>query len=174
MIVDLNYAAVGATEISESAWSAAPTGFRAYERSVIIGHGDATWRAARASVMTWGIKTSSGFEVHPAQGGSPHVQQGTDYTLIARLGPLHIREPATVVAVVDHETRAGFAYGTRTGHPVSGEEAFILTRDTSGRVWLTLRSLTRPAVGPWRILFPLILIAQRWYRFRYLRALRGI
>jgi uncharacterized protein (UPF0548 family) len=39
-------------------------------------------------------------------------------------------------------------------------------------VFLTLRSLTRPARGRWRLAFPAILIAQRWYRFRYLRALR--
>jgi uncharacterized protein (UPF0548 family) len=45
-------------------------------------------------------------------------------------------------------------------------------RSPDGAVWLTLRSLTRPAPGPWRLAFPAILIAQRWYRFRYLRALR--
>ncbi|MBU8820992.1 DUF1990 domain-containing protein, partial [Mycolicibacterium goodii] len=40
--------------------------------------------------------------------------------------------------------RCGFAYGTLHGHPVCGEEAFIVHRDRAGTVFLTLRSLTRP------------------------------
>jgi uncharacterized protein (UPF0548 family) len=45
-------------------------------------------------------------------------------------------------------------------------------RSPDGAVWLTLRSLTRASRGRWRLAFPALLIAQRWYRFRYLRALR--
>lgn len=174
MVVDLNYSTVGATEIGAPVWSEAPSGFRAHERSAVIGHGESTWHAARAAVMAWGVKTRSGFEVHAADGSGSDVREGADYTLVARLGPLRIREPVRVVAVVSSDARVGFAYGTRSGHPVSGEEAFILTRDGSGSVRLVLRSLTRPAPGAWRMLFPVILVAQRWYRFRYLRALRGI
>jgi uncharacterized protein (UPF0548 family) len=66
-----------------------------------------------------------------------------------------VREPVQVVAVVD-----------------DGEEAFVVHRDGSGAVSLTLRSLTRPAPqGPWRVLFPALLVAQRYFRRRYLRAL---
>lgn len=174
MVVDLNYSTAGATEIDAAVWSVAPRGFRAHERSAVIGRGDSTWRSARAAVMTWGIKTRSGFEVRSADGADSDVRRGADYILVARVGPLRIREPVTVVSVVDSETRVGFAYGTRSGHPVSGEEAFILTRDGSGSIRLVLRSLTRPSPGAWRMLFPVLLVAQRWYRFRYLRALRGI
>jgi uncharacterized protein (UPF0548 family) len=40
-------------------------------------------------------------------------------------------------------------------------------------VWLTVRSLTRPAhQQPWRALYPILRIAQRVARRRYLRALR--
>ncbi|MFC7574081.1 DUF1990 family protein [Klenkia terrae] len=84
---------------------------------------------------------------------------------------LRVREPIRVVAVVDTPDRRGFAYGTRPGHPVSGEEAFVVHRDAEGAVWLTLRSLTRPGTGIWRPLFPLLLVAQRVYRRRYRRAL---
>lgn len=174
MVADLNYSAVGATEIDAPVWSSAPPGFRAHERSVDIGNGESTWQAARAAVMTWGVKTRSGFDVHAADGSGSDVREGADYTLVARLGTLQVREPVRVVALVSTETRVGFAYGTRSGHPVSGEEAFIVTRDSEGSVRLVLRSLTRPAPGMWRMLFPLILLAQRWYRFRYLRAFRGI
>lgn len=172
--MDLTYSAVGATRIESPTWPSVPAGFRAYERTVRVGSGDDAWKAARAAVLTWGIKTRSGFEVVAADGTTGAVRAGADYTLVARIGPLRIREPARVVAVVDSATRAGFAYGTRVGHPVSGEEAFIVTRDDDGSVWLTLRSLTRAARGPWRAVFPLILVAQRAYRVRYLRALRGV
>jgi uncharacterized protein (UPF0548 family) len=59
------------------------------------------------------------------------------------------------------------------GHPVSGEEAFVVHRDAEGHVWLTLRSITRAPRGRWRPLFPVALMAQRWYRARYRRALSG-
>lgn len=172
VVVDLNYSPVGATTIDAEIWSAPPVAFRAYERSVLVGDGDAVWQAARTDLLTWTIKTKSGFGVVAADGAHGAVRAGLDYTLVAQLGPLRIREPVRVVVVIDQATRCGFAYGTRHGHPVSGEEAFIVTRRNDGSVWLTLRSLTRPSNGRWRTLFPLILVAQRWYRFRYMRALR--
>ncbi|HOA86581.1 MAG: DUF1990 family protein [Microbacteriaceae bacterium] len=55
--------------------------------------------------------------------------------------------------------------------PGAGEEAFIVHR-TGERVFLTVRSLAPAAEQPWRALFPLLLVAQRIARRRYLRALR--
>ncbi len=76
-----------------------------------------------------------------------------------------------MVAVVDRPDRCGYAYGTLDGHPVSGEEAFVLHRYPDGAVHLTLRSVTRPGGGLWRLAFPAVLVAQRVYRARYARAL---
>lgn len=169
-MVDLNYTAVGATRVADSKWHQPPTGWRAYERTVSVGRGDSDWERLSDVLMSWGIKTRSGFEVR-SERGDLRVQEATNYTLVARFGPISIKEPARVVAVVDASHRRGFAYGTRDGHPVCGEEAFVLSRDDDTVIWLTLRSLTRPGTGKWRYAFPLILIAQRWYRTRYLRAL---
>lgn len=48
----------------------------------------------------------------------------------------------------------------------------MVDRDANGRVWLTLRSLTRRAAGTgWGLIFPLLLVAQRICRRRYVRAL---
>ena len=52
--------------------------------------------------------------------------------LVAHLGPWKVREPIEVVAVVDEPDRQGFAYGTLTGHPLRGEEAFIVERLPDG------------------------------------------
>jgi uncharacterized protein (UPF0548 family) len=130
--------------------------------------------AVTAALLAWGVKARSGFRVESADGAGSRARLGGDYWLIASFGPVTIREPARVVAVVGTPDRCGFAYGTLTGHPVTGEEAFVVHRSPDGGVWLTLRSLTRPSPGRWCALFPLILVAQRWYRFRYLRAKRGL
>ena len=121
--------------------------------------------------MSWGVKTRSGFAVEPGPGATERVREGSRYWLVAAVGPFGVREPVRVVAVVDRPDRCGFAYGTLDGHPVSGEEAFVLHLTSDGAVWLTLRSLTRPSRGLWRAAFPAALVAQRWYRRRYLRAL---
>lgn len=156
----------------EERWSP-PSGFRAYERTVPVGHGSAFWESAVGELLRWGVKTRSGFDVVPDGGAGRRVEPGGSYWLIATIGPWRVREPARVVAVEERPDRCGFAYGTLEGHPVSGEEAFILSRTSGDDVLLTLRSLTRAAPGgPWRVVFPVLLVAQRWYRHRYVRALQ--
>ncbi|MFD7130889.1 DUF1990 family protein [Streptomyces sp. NPDC059894] len=168
----LNYGTPGATSPGNPRWRSAPAGFRRFERTVTVGVGEGAWAAAREAVMRWEVKRRSGFDVDPADGAGVEVRPGGRYTVTAGLGPLAVREPVEVVAVVDDADRCGFAYGTRWGHPVSGEEAFIAHRGGDGRVRLTLRSLTRAApTGPWRLAYPVLLLAQRCVRGRYLRAL---
>ena len=164
---ELTYPAVGGTRPADEAW-APPPGWRAYERTVPIGRGDRVWEAASAAVLRWEVKTRSGFAVHPA---GVRVAEGADFHLVASVGPVRVREPVRVVAVVDREDRRGFAYGTLTGHPVSGEGAFVVHRTPAGEMLLALRSLTRPSRGLWRVVSPALLVAQRWYRRRYLVAL---
>ena len=168
----LSYGPAGVTAPGDEVW-AAPAGHRAYERSIVVGLGDQCWVRARTALLSWGVKTRSGFGVEPASGSDPGVREGADYWLVAAVGPLRVREPARVVAVVDRPGRCGFAYGTLEGHPVSGEEAFVLHRGDDGVVRLTLRSVTAPGAGRWRLAFPGVLVAQRWYRRRYARALAG-
>ncbi|MBN7302569.1 DUF1990 domain-containing protein [Mycobacteroides abscessus subsp. bolletii] len=164
----LTYEAAGATSPRESIWSAAPAGLRRFEQTISIGHGDALWDAAARAVANWEVKQRSGFRVHPQR----TVSEGAEFVISFGWGPLAVHEPVRIVAVVDTDTRRGFAYGTLPGHPVSGEEAFIVHRDADGTVFLTLRSLTRPAPsGFWRRIFPVLLLAQKAFRRRYLRSL---
>jgi uncharacterized protein (UPF0548 family) len=162
------------TSVADETWAGMPPSFRPYERTVLIGDTEEHWRLAAEAVMRWGVKTRSGFTVHPVAGAERRVVDGADYTLVAAVGPLRIREPVRVVGVVDVPARRGFAYATRPGHPVTGEESFIVHRTADGRVWFTLRSLTGPGIGHWRVAFPLVLLAQRWYRRRYIHAMRSI
>ncbi|WP_100520995.1 DUF1990 family protein [Mycobacteroides abscessus] len=164
----LTYEAAGATSPCESVWSAAPAGLRRFEQTISIGHGADLWDAAAHAVANWEVKQRSGFRVHPQR----TVSEGAEFVISFGWGPLAVHEPVRIVAVVDTDTRRGFAYGTLPGHPVSGEEAFIVHRDADGAVFLTLRSLTRPAPsGLWRRIFPVLLLAQKAFRRRYLRSL---
>ena len=167
----LSYDAVGSTRPDAPVWADDVGGYRRYERTVPVGHGRTDWEEASELLMTWGVKTRSGFSVHPAPEAGRPPGAGDEVWLRARVGPFTVREPARVVAVVDEPDRRGFAYGTLEGHPVCGEEAFVVHRSADGTVWLTLRSLTRAPRGPWRVAYPAALVAQRWYRRRYLRAL---
>jgi uncharacterized protein (UPF0548 family) len=154
---------------------ATATGYRGYVKSVNIGDGEARWEFASTEVLRWGIKTRSGFTVLASHASDrmPRVTVDRRYWLVAHLGPFRIREPIQVIAVIDEPDRKGFAYGTLSGHPVSGEEAFIVNRRPDGSVWLTIRSITGPKAGVWRFAGPTVGLAQRCYRRRYLRALTG-
>jgi uncharacterized protein (UPF0548 family) len=90
-----------------------------------------------------------------------------------RLGPfLPLPEPSRVIDVFETEDRCGFTYGTKPGHPITGEESFILIRTADDRVFLVLRSVSRAGMGIWRLGEPFARLAQIVYRRRYGRALR--
>lgn len=151
-----------------SNWPPSDSGYRRSEVSAVIGHGEAAWERAAAAVLRWGVKTASGFEVAPPGPVSP----GDRVIVTARLWGVSVTEPVEVVTVVEQTHRIGFSYRTLPGHPVSGEEAFIIHRH-GDEIQLTVRSLTRAAPQqPWRALFPALLLVQRIVRRRYLRALR--
>lgn len=150
------------------AWPPTGQGYRRSEVSAVVGRGDAVWERATREVLLWGVKTASGFTVD----SSGPVSAGERVTVTARVLSVTITEPVEVVSVVEKTDRVGFSYRTLPGHPVRGEEAFVVHRDGDD-VWLTVRSLTRPSSQqPWRALYPLLRIAQLIARRRYLRALR--
>lgn len=151
-----------------SAWPATDPRYRRAEASAFLGRGAAVWERTSAHVLRWRVKTASGFTVDSTDPVSVGDRLDIRVHLLGRV----IVEPVEVTSVIVEADRVGFAYKTRPGHPVEGEEAFIVHRHDD-TVSFTVRSLTRAAPQqPWRGLFPLLLIAQRLVRRRYLRALR--
>lgn len=63
--------------------------------------------------------------------------------------------------MIDEPHRAALAYGTLTGHPVSGEEAFLVDRHADDTIWLTVRSLTQFPAGFRRLAYPGLRLATR-------------
>ncbi|MFK4834100.1 DUF1990 family protein [Microbacterium sp. ZW T2_14] len=156
------------TRPADQHWRSPTAGFRRWEKSAQLGRGDEVWRWASREVLQWGIKTRSGFTVTPDE----RVTEGDRPIIMAHPFGLAVREPVEVVEVVERSDRVGFAYRTLPGHPVSGEEAFIVHRDGDA-VILTIRSLTRAGrEWGWRAAYPVLLVAQQVARRRYFRALR--
>lgn len=156
------------TRPAAPAWGTTPAGFRRSEITSAIGHGDADFARAAHDVLRWEVKTRSGFIVLD----DGPVRPGQRLTITAKIAIVTVHEPVEVVDFVQTADRVGFSYRTLPGHPVRGEEAFVVHRDGDA-VLLTVRSLTRAAPrGFWRAVFPLLLVAQRVARARYLRALR--
>ena len=156
------------TDPAAEQWPGTDPAFRRSEVSAAIGRGDEAWARATREVLRWGVKTASGFSVE----STGPVSAGDRVTVTARVLGLRVVEPVEVVTVVETEDRVGFSYRTLPGHPVDGEEAFIVSR-VDDELRLTVRSLTRAAPQqPWRVLYPLLLVMQRVAKRRYLRALR--
>jgi len=153
----LNFAHGGITRDTPAA---IPPGYRLVERRTLLGSGDVTRDRAVAIVLSWGVKTRAGFSVSPATSA---VQVGEQYTIT--LGP--VREPVQVKWL----DAAGFGYTTRHGHPLSGEEAFLIEQDADGMVTFVNRSVSRPASPGWGILSPVLRLAQAYFVRRYGRVL---
>lgn len=182
--VPVTYGAVGATQRADLL-QYPPKGFRATERSARVGYGEERWQWAVAQLMTWGVKRRAGFRIEKhsigadegeqefSADGAPFIRAGDEAVIRMRIGPFSIREPIRVVYTVDEPGRRGFGYGTLPGHPLSGEESFVLERRPDDSVWFTVRTFSRPAGVLYWLAVPLLRMAQSVVQTRYLDSLRG-
>ena len=177
----VTYGAVGASQAPDLL-SFPPAGFRSVERRVRIGHGEARWRFARLQVLSWGVKRRSGFRVEriASDAGAKNEQvfspDGFELvhpgdTAVLHFGPL--LEPVRVVYVIDDPDRCGFGYGTLEGHPLQGEESFMIERRANDSVWIVVRSFSRPSTRRWKAIGLAVRVAQAILMRRYLVALAG-
>ncbi|UVI35933.1 DUF1990 family protein [Brevibacterium spongiae] len=168
-------------------WLERPDGYRHFESASFVGRGKDTFDRCAEELLHWQVKVRSGFDIEVGErGGSgdrsrsgergvgpPRVEAGQEPTIRVRLGPFRLPEPSRVIDVFETRDRCGFTYATKPGHPVTGEESFILNRTEDDRVFLVLRSVSRAGAGIWLLAEPLVRLAQVIYRRRYSRALRG-
>ncbi|MHA7986699.1 DUF1990 family protein [Rathayibacter sp. CAU 1779] len=106
--------------------------------------------------------------------GHPYISNGMTALLRVPFGPFHLNAPVRVVYVIEEENRVGFGYGTMHGHPLSGEESFVLEKRDDDSVWLTMRSFSRTAGGAKAFIAPFVRIGQSQLAKRYLRALHPV
>ena len=108
-----------------------------------------------------------------APDGTPLLTAGTSATLTIHAFGQTVLAPVRVVSIIDEHDRKGFAYGTLEGHPLSGEESFVVERTPDGSVWLQVRQFSQPASRKWRFVAPFVRRQQKVMAEKYLAALRG-
>lgn len=188
MTTELTYRPVGGS-LAADLLAAPPAGYRSREDRAPLGTGDAVFRRASDAVLRWGIQervgirvvsdgSAAGEERGAALGegdrtGGPHrrLRVGDDAVLRIRAYGVTTRAPVRVVVTVDEPRVIGFAYGTRRGHPESGEVAFLVEHHEDDRVFLVVRSFSRPASMLWRVLWPFVQWKSRRTTRRYLEVL---
>lgn len=162
----LTYPEVGATRHGPL-----PAGYHHLRHTVRIGTGRAVFEAAGSAVTTWRMHRASGAGVRSA---AERAEPGARVEVSAGVGRLRLGAPCEVIWTVDEEHRAGFGYGTLTGHPQQGEESFVVDLHEDGSVRFTVTAFSLPAAWYSRLAGPLVPVLQRWYARRLGRTLRRI
>ncbi|MGW1076701.1 DUF1990 family protein [Streptomyces sp. NPDC002537] len=147
-----------------------PGGYHRLRVPTRVGHGRACFEAAADVLLSWGMHRAMPWvRITDA----PRAAPGVTVTVSLGAGPLRVSGTCAVVWTVAEPGRAGFAYGTLPGHPERGEEAFLVTLDDAGEVWLTVTAFSRPAAWFTRCAGPLVPAVQQAYARNCGRALRG-
>ncbi|RBP62208.1 uncharacterized protein (UPF0548 family) [Brevibacterium sanguinis] len=136
--------------------------------------------AAREAVLTWELHEAAGVLIRPRR----RVDVGRRVELrLDALWPLPPRRRRVltvpvggceITEVVDTATCAGFTYRTLPGHLVSGEETFLVSIGTDGRLGVTITSTSVPEPAPLRTVAPLVVAGQQHMARRYAQGLRRI
>ncbi|MDT0399343.1 MULTISPECIES: DUF1990 domain-containing protein [Streptomyces] len=161
---DFTYDHVGATREPGSR----PPGFHPLHVRTRLGEGHEVFRQAAEALFGWEMHRELGLGV---SAGAERAAPDVDVTLtLAGV----VRAPCRVVWTVEEHRRAGWAYGTLSGHPESGEESFVVDRTGDGTVWLTVSAFSRPARWYARAGGPATRALQLAYAHRYGKALRHL
>jgi uncharacterized protein (UPF0548 family) len=161
-VANLTYAPVGATR------GELPEGFAHLRRRRVVGHGTADFDAAAEAVLHWRAQRVLGVRVEPAD---QPAREGAEVRVRLGFGPVALSAPARVVYVVDEPRRRGFAYGSLPGHPLRGEEAFVVHLEAGGSVVFTVTAYSRAGSLLTRLAGPVLPLFQRVMARRYLRAI---
>lgn len=138
----LSYFDVGATLRGER-----PRGYFHDTRTVGLGRGDSTFEAAKVALRAWSAHRGAHVTLVPID--AP-IEVGTVVTMTLPVLGIHIHADCRIVAVVDEPDAFGFAYGTLTSHPETGEESFVIRRAPDGGVFFTVTAFSRPGeLVPW-------------------------
>lgn len=159
---DLTYDEVGAS------LGQMPAGYRHAEHEAELGPG--AFERAVDALVHFDMHRGAGLRV---ESSAPQASVGVVVVSGIGVGPLRQWAPCRVVAMVDEPDRKGFAYGTLPGHPVRGEESFVVSRDAAGVAHLRIAAFSRPATLVARLGGPVAPRVQELVTRRYARALRG-
>lgn len=159
---DFTYTGVGFTRDDTM-----PNGYNVLRRSLQLGLGTERFDQAAKVLLGWGMHRRVGLRVRTSH---EQVVSGAVALICLGVGMLGISAPVRVVYLIDEPQRAGFAYGTLSGHPECGEEAFIVELQDTGAVKFSITAFSRPSSLLARTGGPITRATQSWITGRYLRA----
>jgi uncharacterized protein (UPF0548 family) len=154
----LTYPHVGATHTDRL-----PAGFRHVRRHVKVGEGFDAFLALRDGMRRWGIHTHAGLALR-AEGP---VAENQEFASGLGIGPARLWAPCRIVWIDSQPRQYGYGFGTRPGHPETGEESMIVTVDDDQQVWFTIRAFSRPLAWYARLGGPLTALVQDIATARY-------
>jgi uncharacterized protein (UPF0548 family) len=173
-----NYTVVGSTRYDET-----PQGYHRLEHRRRIGAGSEVFARAGQALLNWRMHRAAGLPITatdtpPTIGTNALGRAGAGILIgrlrtISPLGALGLPIPCRVVWTVDEPDRVGFAYGSLEGHPESGEESFVVTREPDG-IYFTIRAYSRAAAWYTRLGGPAGRKAQQYAARRYANALERL
>ncbi|WP_020519749.1 DUF1990 domain-containing protein [Catelliglobosispora koreensis] len=156
MTADVTYAERGASRVEPM-----PPGYQYLRYETFIGYGGQTMAAATEALLS--------FEMYREMGLGARLEDDVVYVKL-----LGITTRCRVLWSEATPAKAGFTYGTMPGHHLHGEETFLLTHEPDDRVWLQVKSFSRPARWYAYALAPVTPLLQREFARRAGRALRRI
>jgi uncharacterized protein (UPF0548 family) len=170
----VNYAAVGASQLPDVV-RFPPSGTESYAEALQLGSGQERFIAASSLLMTWGAQRGAGVTVSDVvrgvedpylspefddrgqalslrtreeqfgPNGEPYIVPGTSAVLTAEG---RASRSVLVVYTIDEDRTAGFAWGTRDGLGVVGEQRFTVELRDDETVWAVAQGfLTSPKSG---------------------------
>lgn len=157
-----------------------PRGHRLLDVERRLGRGRAVFDRTVRGLAAWEMHRLSGIDVgDPAGGPARPADLGVRVRLRPRRGPAalaRVTAPCLVVGLVDHPgVEWGFAYATLPGHPESGEESFVVTRDErTDEVRVRICAVSRPASRLARLAGLVGRLEQDRMTGRYLAAFRDL
>jgi uncharacterized protein (UPF0548 family) len=167
MTGELTYPEAGATRGD----APLPAGYRHLHVRTRLGAGAGVMAAVTRALLSWRMHEAMGVRV---QASGPLAAAGVTVLTRPGIGPLRIAAPCRVVWAENTPDRAGFGYGTLPGHPLCGEESFVVTFTAEDQVWLDVRAFSRPVHWYVRLGGPATPLLQRAYARRCGATLRRL
>lgn len=146
-----------------------PRGYRHDRRELKLGAGDAAWERARDAIRQWEAHRFAGFAITPTGAA---IEAGVTVVASRPVGLAILAIPCRIVYCTDEPNRFGFAYGTLSGHPERGEEAFHVVRGPDDSVSAQIVAFSRPDDWPTRIAAPAARRIQSIATSRYLTGIK--
>jgi len=171
--LEFSYDAVGATRELSTTANPVRGDFNLDRERASIGRGHSAFQSAIEAMRRWAMFDLDWVELCWPETG---ICAGSSVGVLARVARGWILGASRIVYVVEDTgdvERFGFAYGTLPGHPVRGEERFLVDWDRrTDAVHFDIAALSRPNHLVTWLSYPVVRALQRRFRRDAVAAMR--